>query len=392
MKISKKFTSDNIVDALIFLFFLAYLEILKGIKVHYALLPLILIYAFTKFGRLRIDLPVLFFFLILEFQSMVAYILYEILFYDNALEKIFINQIMLIGNIFLYFIVASFYSLDKLMKILAVSGVIYGFFIVYEIYSNILKPSIVYRWTGTFEDPNYFALLLILFISSFLYFVLNTRHISYRIIFLFFSAIYIYSLIFTFSRSGFLSLVIFFFTFAIVSRRWKESLIALMFTTLPIVLYFYINQEMLARVLSFLEYRLFSDAEVQSGLSRIKEIEAGLSFMASHFPVSLLGMGYASSEITAFFENYYATDAVIKPRIHNTYISILSENGILGCLIFLYILFRNYKYVMSLEDKDKKGLLLALYFSSLVSSMFVWNLYFLPFYIITLWIPKLAKS
>ncbi len=73
-------------------------------------------------------------------------------------------------------------------------------------------------------------------------------------------------------------------------------------------------------------------------MSRLFESIAGFNFLIKEFPFSLVGMETGSSENLLIFEQYYPQDAPLIARIHNTYLSILVENGLIGFLLFLYLL------------------------------------------------------
>jgi hypothetical protein len=143
-------------------------------------------------------------------------------------------------------------------------------------------------------------------------------------------------------------------------------------------------------LLQFIEWRFFSESEVQGGMSRIYEMLAGINNIAEYLPLSLIGCGLGSTEVTSFFSSFFPTYASITPRVHNTYFSVLVENGILGFMLFIFILYKNFKILFRLKNKYPE--FFALFIASLINSLFIWNLYFLPFYVIVFYIPILLSK
>lgn len=183
--------------------------------------------------------------------------------------------------------------------------------------------------------------------------------------------------------------ILFFFSKYSISRKLY---ILTVFTIIIFALLFIAHKAGTLEIyLASLEYRFFSESEVRGGLSRFYETLAGLNYLVSEFPVSLLGMGLAASELTSFFAKYYPITQGFEPRIHNTFISVLVENGLIGFFIFIYMLYRNSKWILTSED-SRKPFYIALYVSTLVGSLFIWNLYYLPFYIVIFYIPRILRS
>jgi len=191
------------------------------------------------------------------------------------------------------------------------------------------------------------------------------------------------------SRTGLLMLVSFTLSLALLSRvPLKKRFYYLVVSIVLILFILFIASE--TDILELYKHRLTSEADLQSGLSRLYETYAGLYYLITEFPISLIGMGFGVSGIWEFFHNYYPITQGFEPRIHNTYISLLVENGLLGFLIFIYIIYRNLKWLLYSQD-DRRVLYISLYTSVLVGSNFCWTPYFLPFYITVFYLPYMLK-
>jgi O-antigen ligase len=246
---------------------------------------------------------------------------------------------------------------------------------------------------GTFKDPNYFVLICLLFISIFLIEFIEAPFYGK----LFYTAVifvYIFFLIITISRSGILTFLLYLtFLFFLYPIKFKKKFLAFIISLIiiSILLIIFSPTTYFDIIFDAYKYRLTSESEVIGAMSRLYEIIAGFNYLFEEFPFSILGMGYSVSEIGEFFKNYYLVSAGIEPRIHNTYISLLIENGIIGFFLFVFMIYRNFRWLINF-NYSIKSFFIPLYIATLFNSLFLWNLYFLPFYIIVFHIPSLIKK
>ncbi len=170
---------------LYFLLFFGYLKFpfLKEIKLHYIIVPIIVGFSLVLLERLKLDKSILIFFLIIEATSFFSYIYYGIINYSEFYNTVIYIQILFIANILLLFIFLS-YSLafQLLVKILYYLAILYAFYLFLDVKNLFFDNKILIRYVGTFEDPNYFSLLILLFVSILLYKNKTEQRVFLRII------------------------------------------------------------------------------------------------------------------------------------------------------------------------------------------------------------------
>lgn len=383
---------SKIFAAILFLHIFSYLKytFLGNIKLHY-FLPILLILISLFFNKIKLQKELTIFVVLTLMSSFFSYVIFDILSYDDFGHVIF-NNILFVANILLTFIVVSTLEINMVLNILFLNSLIYSVYLFIDILRSFASFQI-FRYTGTFEDPNYFVIVNLLFIAVNLYFLKENKNKFITIAALLSILINITSIFLTFSRSGYLAFFVFTLSFLYFNFSFKllaKSVLLLFSFASTLIFAIIFLPEFSENLLKFLEWRFLSDSEVESGLSRFKEIGAGINFLVANFPLSLLGMGYASSEVHSFFKNFYSSDSLIEPRIHNTYAAVFIENGIMAFAVFALLLFKIYRLIIA--NKLYRKYFLPLYFSTLTSSLFIWNLYFLPFYISVFWIPFLIKK
>jgi len=296
---------------------------------------------------------------------------------------------------------------ENTAKIFVALSYLYIGRIVFDILEMITALRVV-RYSGTFSDPNYFSMVCLVFISVLAYSNGHTKKEETGRIFIILNrlliAAYSVALLLTFSRSGIIGWLIFTIT-VLVGKVSKGSHRVLEIKVRPILrvlgiicavillaVFLLFKTEMFQMILSYFNLRMFSESDVRSGLSRLYEIAAGLNFYSERFPLSIIGMGHSMSEDGSLFREYYKTQIVsFYPRIHNTLAAILFEDGLGSFLVFFYIIYRNFYLLLTAKHEDKY-IFLGLYLGILLISMFVWSLYFIPFFIAVFWFPVLISK
>ncbi len=376
----------------VFLFYLLKLEILN-IQISYFLtifsLYLFLIFALLS-KKIKIDTEFIIFLFYLINQSLLGYLLFGILDFNEG-SRVFFVSLLVIGNCILYLIFSGYIPLYKFINALFVLGSIYLLYSSFLFIKTFSEFGSFFRFTSNFQDPNYFTLLLILIMTVLM---IKLRQNSGLLAVIIYTLIMldVFLIIMTFSRTGYISLIGFFVTLLVYEKRHIITLKnVLKFCCLIFLILFFVNYLGWDNFISFIEWRFFSESERTGGISRFYEIKAGINLFLTEFPKTLLGTGIASTEVTDFFAKYYTDDIGIQPRIHNTYISIFVENGPFGLFMFLYLLRRSLLYI-KYYGADYKAYYMALYVSCLISSMFVWNLYYLPFFIGVFYLPFMLKN
>ncbi len=123
-----------------------------------------------------------------------------------------------------------------------------------------------------------------------------------------------------------------------------------------------------------------SSNDINSAYSRIYEIIDSFTMIKKNPEFLFTGIGYSSTS-----RPFYLLRAFHGPhRVHNTYFAVFVEQGIVGLIILFFIIM---EVVRNLNRRS-----LGLFISVLVLSFFVWNIYFFPFWLITLVITTQKKA
>lgn len=392
MSVRIKKLSEILIAILFLLYF--FKPKVYNIPLHY-LFSGIIISFLILIKKYKLDYIFWLFTIYLLAQTLCGYLIFGILTAPDNVNS-FLGFALVIGNCILYLIFIPTLQLSNLLNIISLTGLIYIPIMLYECIKR--ESEGFFRFTGTFEDPNYYGGLIILFITVFLIkiFIAKSKFvIVYWILIL--SSFLI--LLFTFSRSVYLSflvflIVLFFFYYKNFVRKPLVIFLVFIVSIFSIFIVFKLILPMvnLEPFLKYIEWRFFSESEIAGGMSRLYEILAGCNLFFSEFPLSIIGVGTGSTETHSFFSKYIHYYTInIEPRIHNTFVSILVENGVVGVIIFVFLLKRNYDYINKYGSKYKP-FAMSLFFGLLVSSAFVWNLYFLPFFIGVFYIPRLLSK
>jgi O-antigen ligase len=208
---------------------------------------------------------------------------------------------------------------------------------------NIVSRVEGYRIMGTFLDPNFFAQVMVVIIPLALNRLLYEEKLFYKFLALWSLAASFLTVIFTFSRGGFLALSL---VLGLLVIWRKPPLVAVLSGLLILFLLIpFLPPTYFERIQTILEYLPFRGSDVRGEVSfrgRLSEYEVGWQMFTDN---PILGIGY---------ENYpaYYLDYSIKlgldPRrtersAHSLYLEILAEQGLVGMLFFGLILYSIYK-------------------------------------------------
>lgn len=210
--------------------------------------------------------------------------------------------------------------------------------------SNLLRPY------GTFPHPNVAAAFLLItglitlsFLSSSKIKKTQSKHLILCII----TAL---SIVLTFSKSA---LITFLASFLILTKNPKQLFYAIITLSIPALFFFKY----------LLEFQIASISE------RITLSQAALEITLKN-PIFGIGSHNFTKELANLDLISHAQIRLIQP-VHNVFLLILSENGIIGLLLFVAILLTVFKYANS---KYKLTLFIALLiFASL--DHFLWTLH-----------------
>lgn len=219
---------------------------------------------------------------------------------------------------------------------------------------NIVGRVEGYRIMGTFDDPNFFAQIMLVIVPVALNRFIYEEKIWLRILAVWSLAASFLTVVFTFSRGGFLALCL--VIVLIVLWRRPSPAIILIGLLLLVVFVPFLPSEYLERMGTILEYLPSMGTDVRTEVSfrgRLSEYAVGWQMFLDH-PV--FGIGY---------ENYprfyldYSVRLGLDPRrtersAHSLYLEILAEQGLIGMLLFGFVIYSVYRSLISALRKLEK--------------------------------------
>lgn len=233
----------------------------------------------------------------------------------------------------------------ELLKVVAYSAIIPSFFALYQFITEkgmtIPLEGITNRIYGTFAHPNLLAYYLVFLISALGYLIIirdKNIFLNYLI-----TAFYTFILLLTFTRGAWLALLLVFFI--IGSLKYRKMLVAL--TVFLLIIYVAV-EPIRMRVNALYEYNPNSSIEWRKGIWKD-------------------GIGIAKEKILGGHGTGTSQEILLEtrgpesgsPDPHNDYLKMLIENGLIGVLTYILLIFsliyklaRNYLAVKNIERKD----------------------------------------
>jgi len=229
-------------------------------------------------------------------------------------------------------------------------------------YSN-LTNNIVFRVTGSYYDPNFYTLYLIVPMILSLMIIVEKKFFTHRErVFAFFSVIIIMiPYILSFSRAGWVVLVV--FSFCFVFKRLKIIGRFYLFSFVIMVL--------ISGVVSKLVYSLLH-FNYESIMQRFTIVVDSLQTILSH-PINGIGLGV---RVFNLYSGY-------RMETHNTFLQVGTYAGLFALIVFVIIIFYIFYYgiqTYKILKGTKDGVILEGYiwaFSSCVLGMLTLNGLFL---------------
>lgn len=256
----------------------------------------------------------------------------------------------------------SMYPMDKRILICIIkslwigSGIIGGM----SLFSNIpymgVSNRIVLELFGVSVDPNNDAAFLAVGIAISLYFVMNkvinkrTKILSMIIFF-----INTYALFMTGSRGGLLTEIAIVSVFALFSiRNGKNKFLYVIGMIIIVFVLNYLAQHYLPKDIY---YRLFNASTYEGGSNRTDIWSNAMNLMKSNPLFFIFGSGWGAYY---GYNNYYVA-------MHNTFISMFCDTGIIGMSLFYYPIIKIIKYLY----KNKVILPILLLVAGFVPAIFL---------------------
>lgn len=243
------------------------------------------------------------------------------------------------------------------------------------------------RASSTLGQPNFLASYLLLVLPATFYLLFLVKNFYKRIILSIFLLFQFLALIFTYSRAGWIGLIlalIIFIFFYFYKKNKKVFLSILILFTVGVGLLFYIGiaqrdyTELNEDVSVVGRVKSLADFTQGSVGIRVLYYSAALDIIRNNFIV-----GYGLDNQSYYFYKYYTPDYAIYEKInvypdraHNEIMDILITTGIIGLaswFFLFYALFYQSKNFLNSQPNDKKILVLCLLFgilSSYISILF----------------------
>lgn len=271
----------------------------------------------------------------------------------NELTSSYIRLWLLIPIIFYVY---SNININKLLKMfIRYSIVINGISLI----KLINKSDSFGRVQGIFSHPNFYAFYLIIII---LYLVLCIKYKEKGLLTYLYVIFNIIMILAAGSKTALIALSVSFIY--IFSRYIKRKNIFLRFPIIGImILIILIIIVLFGKELS--DLRVFDinygiqESQVNSFEWRLLNWQSKITYLKSNFWGSLFGLG-VGSEVLYGFKGY---------SMHNEYLRILFENGIIGCILIIIFLKSLFRKVKNLKDIQLKEFYIAILIVMLVGSM-----------------------
>lgn len=204
---------------------------------------------------------------------------------------------------------------------------------------NIVSGVEGYRIMGTYGDPNFFAQIMLVIIPIAMNRFMHEKKTVLKILAAWSLVVSFLTVIFTFSRGGFLALCS---VLGLLVLLKKPPLVAVLSGILILIFLIpFLPPAYFDRIETILEYLPFMGSDVRSEVSlRGRMSEYAVSFqMFRDNPI--FGIGYEN-----YAANYlkYSVKIGLDPRrtersAHSLYLEVLAEQGLIGFLMFGYLLY-----------------------------------------------------
>ena len=240
----------------------------------------------------------------------------------------------------------------------------------------------VYRFQGFYDDPNYLCTTLIVFLVVCL---LQFSHIQSKwakgltII----TIVGIYAIILmTISRTGLLCSLIILASFFLNALKKNVFITILVVFVGSFVIFHYAGNYLGDLTGAFSERIFEADDNYESAGTFRKELSLqNIRYIADNPQYMLFGLGGGTTAGTGAAQipglNNYRKDF---HGDHNTWTSTFSEQGLLALFYFFLIYYTTFMNIVKVPSKTDKYLLLAVFFSIILSSISISQKVYLPFW------------
>ena len=217
------------------------------------------------------------------------------------------------------------------------------------------------------NDPNNFAALLLLPFALAWWKIQDCSKTYQKIVFCALLAVIAFIIFMTGSRGGFLSIIVILVSYYLVSGMFKRASAILGTIALLFLLFFLLKSFLPADLFK----RLFSVENYTShGAGRTNVWQIVLREVVPHMGLLGLGAGCVSVKMTAYYG--------FAKGIHNTYLNMFCEFGILGLPVFILmigsLIRNNIKRKFYIGTAMLLGICTTIFFLDAYAKKFFWNI------------------
>ena len=246
----------------------------------------------------------------------------------------------LLKVLMLYFLIINlvktkshFLTVIYLILALTFISAVFGIFQQIRGIGEVVSASDEMVRAGSFENnPNYFAMNLVLLVPLVVAFIQNRRNWIWKGVFLFLLSVFLISIIFTFSRAGLLGLSV-----VLVLSAWKffgkQKRVLSVFVMIAIFLtaILFVPESYIERI------KTISNLQEFSIKGRIDGFLVGSEIMLQH-PILGVGMGRWRYEYWPIAFSMPDIKTKVSTTPHNVFIETGAEIGIIALIFFLLLL------------------------------------------------------
>ncbi|HOV80708.1 MAG TPA: O-antigen ligase family protein [Bacillota bacterium] len=238
-------------------------------------------------------------------------------------------------------------KLDTFVFLLAVAGFIAACYAIFHFYSDAsilevkkewvdvkINPGVQNRAYAGFDNPNLLAQYLTLLAAVLTGALSGPAGRLRRLFYALTAAAAVFCLVLTYSRGGYVALAAAMIVFAVFINR----LLLPVLTAAGIFAYSFLPHSILARLATI------TSMKDSSSLYRLDTWKSTMSLIESHWETGV-GLGR-----NAFARVYYThmINSNVVPHSHNLYLQIISEFGILGLAVFVWLFLAVFKLGLKL--------------------------------------------
>jgi O-antigen ligase len=358
-------------------------HLLEGFAIPLTIFQLTLVMGFILLGIKKLitrDLSIDIYGLEAGYILFLAIIFLSILYSPDRGDGLFysIRFIILLAMTYLiYNSINSFSEFKIILGVVVISALIVALKSVFDTYNNpeviafnyINEGRKLMRSAGDETDPNRFAISFAMPFMLLLNLVIVLKNMKLKAIFFVLLIIITIVILVTYSRSTWVAL---FLVSIVTFRYYKKYSIVIYFVIVSAVLLM-VSETVQVLFISIIQRvkDIFSGTSDDSSNIRILLLIGGVKmFLDSH----MLGVGFHGFS-TRFQEYFSKQETIGVYEAHNEYYKVLAELGLIGFVVFIYILFKVIR-AASFNVKASKGIENTLAVS-LRSSLFVYLIFFM---------------